>query len=138
MNFPGRWWGWGARQNVALEQIRPPPEGGCLDGWQTSGGAGQRRPGREGIHVVAPVHDLAVFDEGDRHEPVVVGEAGLEDPAVHLVFERHDATVTRRMHGQAVAAIEPDVAAIPGIERNEIVAAARYPRPARDFIAELK
>jgi len=112
--------------------------GGWLDGWRTSGGAGQRRPGREGIHVVAPVHDPAVFDEGDRHESVVVGDAGLDDPAVHLVLERHDTTVARRMHRQAVAAIEPDIATVLGIERNETVASGRYPRPAREFIQELK
>jgi hypothetical protein len=42
------------------------------------------------------------------------------------------------MHDQRVASIELDVAAVPGIERYEIVAAARYPRPAREFIEKLK
>jgi hypothetical protein len=42
------------------------------------------------------------------------------------------------MHDQGVASIEPDVAAVPGIQRYEIVAAARYSRPAREFIEKLK
>jgi hypothetical protein len=42
------------------------------------------------------------------------------------------------MHGQAVAAIKPDIAALPGIKCNEIVAATHYPGSTRDLVKELE
>ena len=40
-----------------------------------SGRLVQRRPCGQRIHVIAPAHDLAVLDSGNRDEPVVVSRA---------------------------------------------------------------
>ena len=101
-----------------------------------SGRLVQRRPCGQRIHVIPPAYDLAVLDSGNRYEPVIVSRACGEHLPMHFVFERHDATIVRRMHDQRIASVEPDVASVPGIERYEVVAAARYPGPAREFIEE--
>lgn len=43
--------------------------------------------GRQRIHVVAPMDDLAILDRHHRDEAVVIGFAGAELLPVHLVFE---------------------------------------------------
>jgi hypothetical protein len=56
---------------------------------------------------------------------------------MHFVLESDDATVLGRMHDQRIAAIDPDVVSVSGVERYEMVAASRFPRPTRKIVAEL-
>jgi hypothetical protein len=41
------------------------------------------------VHIVPPLHNLAVLDSNDRDEPVIVGCARFDNPTVHLIFEDH-------------------------------------------------
>src|ERR1700674_4821016 len=97
----------------------------------TSRATSQRCPNRQRIHVVAPAHDLAVLNKGDRDKSIIVGDAGLEYLAVNLVFEGHDVTIRGGMRGQRIAALKQDAVAVPGIERHEVSPTSYRLRPTR-------
>jgi hypothetical protein len=98
---------------------------------RTSHATRLRRPRRQRIHLVAPVHDLAVLNKGDRDKSIILGAAALEYLAVNLVFEGHDVTIRERMRGQRIAALKQDAVAVPGIERHEVYPTSYHLRPAR-------
>jgi hypothetical protein len=64
----------------------------------------KRSHGSQRVHVVPPLHNLAVLNSHDRYEPVVVGCAGSDNLTVHLVFEDHDTSILGSMHDERVRA----------------------------------
>src|ERR1700720_4274461 len=74
---------------------------------------------RQRVHVVPPMHDLAVFDSNHRDEPVVVGGAGRDYLAVYLVFDDHDTRVLRSVDDECVRVMQDDVLAVACVERYE-------------------
>src|ERR1700693_6553447 len=67
---------------------------------------------RQRVHVVAPMHDLSIFDSNHRDEPVVVRGAGRDYLAVYLVFDDHDTRVLRSVNDERVRAMQDDVVAV--------------------------
>src|ERR1700693_5321014 len=55
---------------------------------------------RQRVHVVPPMHDLAVFDSYHRQEPVVVWGASSHHLAFYLVFDDHDPGVLRSLNDE--------------------------------------
>src|ERR1700722_16402405 len=98
----------------------------------------QRCPRRQRIHVVAPAHDFAVLNKGDRDKPVIVGGAGLEYLAVNLVFEGNNVPIRGRMRGQRIAALKQDVVAVPGIKRHEVYTTSYRFRPTRHVVTKFE
>jgi hypothetical protein len=58
------------------------------------------------------MHNLAVLDCNDRNEPVIVGCARADNPAVYVVFEDHHTSILGAMHDERVRAMQDDVVAV--------------------------
>src|SRR3984893_11343826 len=93
---------------------------------------------RQRVHVVPPMHDLAIFDSNHRNEPVVVGGAGCDYLAVYLVFDDHDTRVLRSVNDERVRAMQDDVVAVACVERHERLTAIQCLGPAWKNISKLE
>src|SRR3989441_2273199 len=102
------------------------------------GGAIQRRPSSQRVHVVSPMHDLSFLNRYDRDEPVVIGHARRKNLAVNFVFEDHDTTVLRAVHNKCVAGVKLDRLAVSGEASDQIGSTSNRQRPTGEVIAEFK
>src|ERR1700678_1976659 len=93
---------------------------------------------RKRVHVISPMHDLAVFDSNHSNEPVVVGGAVREYLAMYVVFDDHDTRVLRSVNDERVSTMENDVVAVAGIERHERITTTHYSGPARKVVSKLE
>jgi hypothetical protein len=57
----------------------------------------KRIHGSQRVHIVPPMHNLAVHDSNDRDESIVVGCAGSDNLTVHIVLENHYTGILRFM-----------------------------------------
>src|ERR1700730_2814561 len=82
-------------------------------GLTTSGGPRvQGVPRSQRVHVISPMNDLTIGDGNDRDEPIVIGRAGSQDLAVHLIFEDHNFAVAGMINDKLVGRTESDAVAI--------------------------
>src|SRR6202043_3184596 len=88
--------------------------------------------------VVPPLHNLAVLNSHDRYEPVVVGCAGSDNLAVHLVFEDHYTSILGSMHDERVRAAQDDVLAVAGIKGHQCFATVNLLWPSGENISKLE
>src|SRR5580692_765728 len=100
--------------------------------------AAKRGHRRQRVHVVPPMHDLAVFDGNHRDEPVVVGGAGRDDLAVYLVFDDHDTRILRSVNDERVRTMQHDAVAVACVERYERLTTIQSLRPAWKNISKLE
>ena len=98
----------------------------------------KRSHGSQRVHVVPPLHNLAVLDSNDRDEPVVVGCAGSDDLTVHIVFEDHYTSILGSMHNERVRAVEEDVVAVARIKCHQCFATIKLLWPSRKNISKLE
>src|SRR6202047_5670717 len=98
----------------------------------------KRSHGSQRVHVVPPLHNLAVLDSHDRYEPVVVGDAGSDNLTVHLLFEDHYTSILGSMHDERVRAVQDDVVAIAGIKGHQCFATINLLWPSRENISKLE
>src|SRR6201988_1633417 len=69
----------------------------------TSGGPRvQRVPRSQRVHIISTMNDLSIGDGNDRDEPIVIGHARSQDPAVHLVFDDHNSAVVGMINDKLV------------------------------------
>jgi len=66
------------------------------------------------------MNDFSVLNRDDRDESVVIGRTARKNPAVHFVFEDHDATILRAMHNKCVAGVKLDLIVLPYPEKLAI------------------
>src|SRR5258708_3288313 len=98
----------------------------------------KRSHGSQRVHIVSPLHNLAVLDSDDRDEPVVVGCAGSDNPTVYLVFEDHHTSILRSMHDERVRAVQQDVLAVARIKCHQCFATINLLRISRKNISILE
>jgi hypothetical protein len=98
----------------------------------------KRGHGSQRVHIVPPLHDLAVPDGNDRDEPVVVGCAGSDNFTVHLVFEDYYTSILGSMYDERVRAVQQDVVAVTRIKCHQCFATIKLVRPTREKIAKLE
>src|ERR1700685_2333539 len=109
-----------------------------MRGYGNLGGAIQRRPGGQGVHVVSPMHDFSLLNCDDRDESIFVRAASGKDFAVDFIFEDDDATVLRAVHDESVGGVNLDRLAVSGKTRHQIGAPSNRCRPARKVIERLE
>jgi hypothetical protein len=98
----------------------------------------QRHPRDKRVHVVPPVDDLLVLDRDDGDEPVVVGHARRDDPAVHLVLQDYDARILRAVNDEPAGGVEPDVVSVARELVHQARSAPNDPGPTREVVEELE
>src|ERR1700675_3355148 len=98
----------------------------------------KRSHGSQRVHVVPPLHNLAVLNSHHRYEPVVVGCAGSDNLTVHLVFEDHYTSILGSMHDERVRAVQQDVVAVTRIKCHQCFATINPLRPSRENISKLE
>src|SRR6202030_4175765 len=106
------------------------PPSPLLFTFSRAGSLAKRSHRRERVHVVPPMHYLAVFDSNHRDEPVVVGGAGRNYLAVYLLFDDHDTRVLRSVNDERVRAMQDDAVAVACVELHERLTAIQSLRPA--------
>src|ERR1700730_2029142 len=98
----------------------------------------KRSHGSQRVHVVPPLHNLAVLNSHDRYEPVVIGCAGSDNLTVHLVFEDHYTSILGSMHDERVRAVQEDVVAVACIKCHQCFATIELLWPSRENISKLE
>src|SRR2546429_7241820 len=99
-----------------------------------------RRPPRSTLFPYTTLfrsNDFSVLNRDDRDESVVIGRTARKNPAVHFVFEDHDATILRAMHNKCVAGVKLDRLAVSREASHQIGSSANRQRPTRQVISEL-
>jgi len=98
----------------------------------------KRSHGGKRVHIVSPLHNLAILDGDDRDEPVVIGCASRDHVAMHLVFDDHDTRILGSVDDERVRAVKDDIVTIARIEHHERVTTAECPRPSGENISKLE
>src|SRR6266702_5726765 len=98
----------------------------------------KRSHGSQRVHIVPPLHNLAVLDGNDRDEPVVVGCAGSNNLTVHIVFEDHYTSILGSMHDERVRAMQEDVVTVARIKCHQCFATINLLWPSRENISKLE
>src|ERR1700675_3042653 len=94
--------------------------------------------GGQRVHIIPPLHNLAVPDSNDRDESVVVGCSGSDTFAVHILFEDHYTSILGLMHDERVRAVQQDVVAVARIKCHQCFTTIKLLRPSRENISKLE
>src|ERR1700722_9041214 len=98
----------------------------------------KRRHRGQRIHVVAPTHDLPIYDRDNRYETVFVELAGTDRVALNLIFEHDDAGSLGKVHYKRACAMQRDILPVSCVKSHERFTPHDFCWVVREPIAKLE